>query len=83
MTTGVPALAAALRAALAPGWAEVVGAKKALLEILVDAASGNCGSGTGRAMPRMRSPSGGRSTGSDGGRSPAPSRWKGERPWPT
>jgi len=33
-------------------------------------ASGNCGSGTGRAMPRTRSPSGGRSTGSDGGRSP-------------
>lgn len=38
MTTGVPALAAALRAALAPGCEEVVGAKKALLEILADGA---------------------------------------------
>jgi hypothetical protein len=38
MITGVPALAAAVRAALAPGWAEVVRAKKALLEILADGA---------------------------------------------
>ena len=41
-------------------------------------ASGSCGSATGRAIRRTRSPSGGRSSGSDGGRSPTPSRWQGE-----
>jgi broad specificity phosphatase PhoE len=50
---------------------------------IVDDGFGNCGSGTARAMARTRSPTGGRSTGSDGGRSPTPSGWKGERPWPT
>jgi broad specificity phosphatase PhoE len=50
---------------------------------IVDDRFGELRSGAGRAIRRTRSPSGGRSIGSDGGRSPMSSRWKGEKPWST
>ena len=50
---------------------------------VIDERFGELRVGYWEGYTETRSPIGGRSIGSDGGRSPTPSSWKGERPWPT